>query len=89
MSDTPITDAKAFEAGKFHTVIGEFIEAEECRKIEKRLSDATQCLQEHQRYLDRSLCGCVFANEAGDRDICGRCLAMENVEQCLERITKP
>jgi len=47
------------------------------------LATAIEGLSEQRNYLEQSMCGCVVANEAGDRDICGRCIAMDECEQRL------
>jgi hypothetical protein len=40
----------------------------------------------HHAYLSQCLCGCTTANEAGDRDICNRCIALDQLEQSIAAI---
>jgi len=41
-------------------------------------------LEAQQNYLGVEKCTCTVGNEAGDCDICGRCIALDEVDKALE-----
>jgi hypothetical protein len=47
------------------------------------LKTAIEGLLGQHGYLEQCFCGCTTANEAGDRDICSRCIALDQSEQSL------
>lgn len=45
-----------------------------------------EAVENQRQYLLSDKCFCVVANEAGDRDICGRCVALDQIESALAKL---
>lgn len=66
----------------------DFVEGEHARSLEQRLGMCREALGMHRKYMITRKCHCTVANEAGDRDICGRCVALIALETVL-KATEP
>ena len=47
---------------------------------------AVNSMQGHLLFMTKSPCFCTVGNEAGDRAICNRCIALEEIEHDLHSI---
>lgn len=56
---------------------------------EAREAELRRALEEQRNYLEQSFCGCTVANEAGERDICGRCIALDEADKALSLTPPP
>lgn len=56
----------------------------ELAAVKAREDKLRGALESQQSYLEIEKCACTVGNEAGDRDICGRCIALDEADKALE-----
>lgn len=50
---------------------------------ERRENHLREAMEQQRNYLEQEKCFCIVSNETGDREICGRCIALDMAEQAL------
>jgi hypothetical protein len=81
--ETPETDRSTAGITDIMGAYTELTNPKVSRDLERRLTMCRDALKSHRQYLLLEKCYCTVGNEAGDRDICGRCISLDMLDEAL------